>query len=72
MMKKSALDGNKPNMPGLKLPNWLGAVGWGAALFSFGAWGPKLFPGLTNTQERNIAEPWNSCRKNCRTKETEE
>ena len=35
MMKKSVTDGNKPNMPGLKLPNWLGAVGWGAALFSF-------------------------------------
>lgn len=57
MMKKSALDGNnKPNMPTIKLPNWLGAVGWGAALFTFGAWGPKLFPGLTNEQERAIAE----------------
>ena len=56
MMKKSALDGNKTKMPGIKLPNWLGAVGWGAALFTFGAWGPKLFPGLTNEQERAIAE----------------
>ena len=48
--------GAPPKMPGIKLPGWLGAVGWGAALFTFGSWGPKLFPGLVNSQERAIAE----------------
>ena len=48
--------GTPPKMPGIKLPGWLGAVGWGAALFTFGSWGPKLFPGLVNSQERAIAQ----------------